>query len=316
MTTDNPSGQDPGISPGVLRTPDRNFADLADYRFAPHYLQFQEFRLHYLDEGDSRGDPVLMLHGEPTWSYLYRKMIDPVAAESHRVIVPDLIGFGRSDKPVDIRQHSYAFHVAAIKSLLQQLDLNRITLMGQDWGSLIGLRVAAEVPERFSRILIANGGLPNGDSRLSEGFQAWRHSVARMQQQGDMDIGRIMTASLGAGDLADAVVAAYCAPFPDHRYKAGPLALPLLVPVTPDDPAAAANRAAWQVLGSWQKPFLTAFSDSDPITRGGDRIFQRLVPGARGQQHTTITGAGHFLQEEKGEELAAVLNRFIHDNPV
>jgi len=271
--------------------------------------------MHYLDEGNPDGETVLMLHGEPTWCFLYRKMIGPVVAEGHRVVAPDLIGFGRSDKPASIDTHSYALHVEAVTELLQQLDLQNITLVGQDWGSLIGLRVAAENPDRFARILIANGGLPNGDSPLSDGFQAWRNSVIRMQQKGDMDIGRIVGNTLGGRELSADVKAAYDAPFPDGSYKAGPLAMPLLVPVSPDNPAAQANKAAWRVLRQWQKPFITAFSDGDPITRGGDSIFQRLVPGAQGQQHTTIADAGHFLQEEKGAELAAVVNAFIRNNP-
>ncbi|MBT8148110.1 MAG: haloalkane dehalogenase [Gammaproteobacteria bacterium] len=300
----------------VLRTPDHCFENLPEFSFSPHYAEIQGYRMHYLDEGARDSQPVLMLHGEPTWCFLYRKMISPVAAAGHRVLAPDLIGFGRSDKPAAIETHSYAFHVQAVTELLQQLDLKNITLVGQDWGSLIGLRVAAESPDRFARILIANGGLPNGDSPLSDGFQAWRNSVVRMQQKGDMDIGRIVGSTLGGKALSDEVKAAYDAPFPDGSYKAGPLAMPLLVPVTPEDPAALANKAAWQVLRQWQKPFITAFSDGDPITRGGDKIFQRLIPGAQGQQHTTIADAGHFLQEEKGAELAAVVNAFIRDNPL
>jgi haloalkane dehalogenase len=304
------------IGPGVLRTPDNRFTNLPGFSFAPHYAEVRGFRLHYLDEGDPQGEVVLMLHGEPTWCFVYRKMISPVVAAGHRVIVPDLIGFGRSDKPAAIETHSYAFHVAAVADLLEQLDLRNITLVGQDWGSLIGLRVAAENTERFARILIANGGLPNGDSPLSEGFQAWRNSVIRMREKGDMDVGRIVGGTLGGKELSAEVRAAYDAPFPDESYKAGPLALPLLVPVSPDDPAAAANKEAWQVLKQWQKPFITAFSDGDPVTRGGERILQRLIPGAQGQRHTTITDAGHFLQEEKGEQLAAVVNAFIRANPV
>jgi haloalkane dehalogenase len=304
------------IKPGVLRTPDQCFDNLPDYSFSPHYAEMQGFRMHYLDEGEPNGQVVLMLHGEPTWCFLYRKMIGPVVAAGHRVIAPDLIGFGRSDKPAAIETHSYAFHVGAISALVEQLELRDITLVGQDWGSLIGLRVAAENTERFARILIANGGLPNGDSPLSEGFQAWRNSVIRMREKGDMDVGRIVGSTLGGKELSAEVRAAYDAPFPDARFKAGPLALPLLVPVSPDDPAAAANKEAWQILKQWQKPFITAFSDGDPVTRGGERIFQRLVPGAQGQRHTTLTDAGHFLQEEKGEELAAVVNQFIQANPV
>jgi haloalkane dehalogenase len=304
------------IRPGVFRTPDERFQRLPDFNYRPQYAGFGELRMHYLDEGRAGADPVLMLHGEPTWCYLYRKMVGPVVAAGHRVVAPDLIGFGRSDKPAEIGFHSYAMHVGAVTRLLEQLDLQGITLVCQDWGSLIGLRVAAENPQRFARILVANGGLPNGDSPLSEGFQAWRNSVVRMQEKGDMDVGRIVASSLGEKDLGAEIRAAYEAPFPDARYKAGPLALPLLVPVSPEDPAASANKAAWEVLRHWDKPFLTAFSDGDPITRGGERIFQKLVPGAAGQRHTTIVGAGHFLQEEQGEELARVVNRFIADNPL
>lgn len=300
----------------VLRTPDHCFDNLPGFEFPPHYAQIAGFRMHYLDEGDRDGEVVLMLHGEPTWCFLYRKMIRPVAAAGHRVVAPDLIGFGRSDKPASIDAHNYALHVETVAGFLQALDLNDITLVAQDWGSLIGLRVAAEHPERFARILIANGGLPNGDSPLSKGFQAWRSSVIRMQQKGDMDVGRIVSSTLGGKELGDDVKAAYDAPFPDGGYKAGPLAMPLLVPISPEDPAARANKAAWQVLRQWQKPFITAFSDGDPITRGGDRIFQRLVPGAQGQKHTTIADAGHFLQEDKGPELAAVVNTFMRDNPL
>ena len=304
------------VRPGVLRTPDRCFDNLPGFDFSPHYADILGYRVHYLDEGDPNAQVVLMMHGEPTWCFLYRKMISPVVAAGYRVIAPDLIGFGRSDKPVAIETHSYAFHVEAINGLLENLDLRQITLVGQDWGSLIGLRVLAENPQRFARVLIANGGLPNGDSALGEGFQAWRNSVIRMRERGDMDIGRVVGGALDGKQLDAEVKSAYEAPFPDGSYKAGPLALPLLVPVTPDDPAAAANKEAWKVLMQWQKPFITAFSDGDPVTRGGERIFQRLVPGAVGQNHTIITEAGHFLQEEKGVELAAVLNAFIAANPV
>jgi haloalkane dehalogenase len=208
--------------------------------------------------------------------------------------------------------HSYAFHVDAMTRFIEELDLRGITLVAQDWGSLIGLRVAAENPDRFARIVLANGALPTGDPESDPGpaFMAWRGSVAAMIEAGDMPVGRLV-----AGEEGDAVVAAYDAPFPDPTYKAGPLALPMLVPITPDDPASEANRRAWEVFRSWEKPFLTAFSDGDPITRGIDRVFQREVPGARGRNHVTIQGAGHFLQEEKGEELARVVVDFIAGNP-
>jgi haloalkane dehalogenase len=294
----------------ALRTPDARFENLSGYNFKPHYVDIDGYRVHYIDEGKRNASPVLMMHGEPTWAYLYRKMIPVVASSGHRVIVPDLIGFGRSDKPKSIDTHTYAFHVEAMKALIIKLDLRNITLVCQDWGSLIGLRVAAEMPDRFARIVLANGALPTGvDGLPGPAFSAWRASVVRMRAEGDMPVGRAF-ASKGPE-----IVAAYAAPFPDSTYKAGPLALPLLVPVTPDDPARAANEKAWSVYRSWTKPFLTAFSDGDPITRGGDKLFQNTVPGAKGQNHTTIVGGGHFLQEDKGEDLAKVVVDFIAANP-
>ena len=298
------------ISPGIFRTPDERFENLPGYDFQPSYAMIDGFRVHYIDEGDATADPVLMLHGEPSWSFLYRKMIPPVVEAGNRVIAPDLIGFGRSDKPASSDTHTYAFHVAAITSLIEDLDLRNITLVGQDWGSLIGLRVAAENPDRFARILLANGGLPTGEGGPGPGFQNWLANVKRMNEVGDMAVGTIVGRIHGPE-----IIAAYDAPFPDARYKAGPLVMPLLVPISPDQPGAAENRAAWEDFRNWRKPFLTAFSDGDPVTVGGDRVFRERVPGAQGQNHTTIENAGHFLQEEKGEELAAVLIQFIEDNP-
>ncbi len=299
------------ISPGIYRTPDERFENLPGYDFAPNYVMIDGYRVHYVDEGDAAADPVLMLHGEPTWSFLYRKMIPPVTEAGNRVIAPDLIGFGRSDKPASTDTHTYAFHVAAIKSLIEELDLRNITLVGQDWGSLIGLRVAAENPGRFARILIANGALPTGAGGPGPGFSNWLANVNRMNEAGDMPVGNIVGRNQGVD-----IVAAYDAPFPDPRYKAGPLVMPLLVPIQAEQPGAAENRAAWEVFSNWQKPFLTAFSDGDPVTAGGHRVFQERIPGARGQNHTTIEGAGHFLQETKGEELAEVVIQFIEDNPI
>jgi haloalkane dehalogenase len=292
----------------ALRTPEDRFVDLEGFPYGPKYVAIDGYRVHYVDEGEPGAAPVLMMHGEPTWSYLYRRMIPIVVDAGHRVIAPDLIGFGRSDKPVSMEAHSYAFHVETMTRLVEELDLREITLVAQDWGSLIGLRIAAENPERFARIVLANGALPTGeaDRRPGPAFVAWRNSVADMIRAGDMPVGQIVAAGQG-----DAVIAAYDAPFPDASYKAGPLALPMLVPVSTDDPASAANMRAWEVFRSWEKPFLTAFSDGDPITRGIDRLFQREVPGARTQMHVTIEGAGHFLQEEKGEELARVVVDFI-----
>lgn len=295
------------IRPGVLRTADERFADLPGFDFEPHYLEIGGYRVHFLDEGPRDADPILLLHGEPTWSYLYRKMIPVLVAAGHRCIVPDLIGFGRSDKPLGMDTHTYAFHVEAMTGLIEALDLRRATFFGQDWGGLIGLRVVAENEERFARVVVSNTGLPVGDVPVSEGFMSWKRSNQQMIDRGDMPVGALVARATGD----PSVEAAYDAPFPDARYKAGPLIMPQLVPVAPDDPARAANLAAWEVLRRWQKPFLTAFGDSDPITRGGDEVFHERVPGAQGQPHTTVEGAGHFIQESHGEELARIIAEFI-----
>lgn len=293
----------------LLRTPDERFANLPGYTFAPHYVTVNGVRMHYVDEGAQNAEPVLLLHGEPSWSYLYRKMIPVLTAAGYRVIAPDFVGFGRSDKPVEREDYTYQRHMDWITGLIESLDLQSINLVCQDWGGLIGLRLAAENESRFARIVAANTGLPTGDQPMSEAFFRWQ----RFSQTAPVfDIGRVVQNGC-ATNLPDDIVAAYNAPFPDDRYTAGARKFPLLVPTTPDDPASAANRKAWEVLIHWEKPFLTAFSDSDPITNGGDRIFQRLIPGAKGQPHTTITGAGHFLQEDKGEELAGVVVNFVRD---
>ena len=226
----------------TLRTPDERFANLQGWSFKPHYADIADYRMHYVDEGPRNAAPVLMLHGEPTWSYLYRKMIPPVAGAGHRVIAPDLIGFGRSDKPVAMDAHSYKFHVDAISELIRELDLKNITLVCQDWGSLIGLRVAAENPDRFARILLANGALPAGAS-MGPGFEGWNRMAAGFRASGDMPVGQMVGRQHGPD-----VVAGYDAPFPDKSYKAGPLIMPALVPVTPEDPAVNANQRAWEVF--------------------------------------------------------------------
>ncbi|MEM6701941.1 MAG: haloalkane dehalogenase [Acidobacteriota bacterium] len=306
------------IRPGVLRTPDARFADLPGYDFAPNYVEIDGYRVHYLDEGPSDGEPVLLIHGEPTWSYLYRKMIPVLTKAGYRCIVPDLIGFGRSDKPVSMDTHTYAFHVAAMTQLVEALELNELTLFGQDWGGLIGLRVAAENEGRFARIVIGNTGLPIGQAESLESLPAdsafvqWKKLNQTMIDAGDMPVGRMVAQNTGDPSVA----AAYDAPFPEPRYKAGALILPQRVPMFRDDPANEANRKAWEVYRGWQKPFLTAFSDSDPVTAGGFARFQRDVPGAQGQKHVTIEGAGHFLQEQKGEELAGVIVQFMRANPL
>ena len=291
----------------ALRTPDERFANLPGYGFEPHYIEVDGLRMHYIDESPRDAAPVLLLHGEPSWSYLYRKMIPIISAAGHRAIAPDIIGFGRSDKPVNRDDYTYQRHVDWMTAFVEQLDLQDITLFGQDWGGLIGLRIAAEHPDRFARIIAANTMLPTGDNAPGEAFLRWQKFS---QTSPVFEIGRLIQ-SATVSTLPDDVVAAYDAPFPDDSYKEGARQFPVLVPTKPDDPAAPANRKAWEALRRWEKPFLTAFSDSDPIMRGGDRIFQEAVPGAKGQPHTTIVGGGHFLQEDKGEELAVVINKFI-----
>jgi haloalkane dehalogenase len=297
----------------TLRTADDRFLDLPGYEFAPHYAEVPDgdggtLRVHYLDEGPRDGTLVVAMHGEPSWCYLYRTMIPVLTAAGLRVVAPDLVGFGRSDKPTRREDYSYARHVEWIRALLvDHLDVGDATLFGQDWGGLIGLRVVAENPDRFARVVVGNTGLPTGDGRITEAFLSWQRFS---QETPDFDVGVIVSMGV-ATPMSDEVRAAYNAPFPDDSYKVGARAFPLLVPTRPDDPAADANRAAWDVLRAWDKPFLTAFSDGDPITAGGDRVFQEQVPGAAGQPHVTVASAGHFLQEDKGPELAEVIARFV-----
>ena len=289
----------------ALRTPDERFVGLPGYDFAPHYVETADgLRVHYVDEGEADGPVVLLLHGEPSWSYLYRKMIPPLAEAGCRVVAPDLVGFGRSDKPAARTDYTYARHVEWMRSaLFDGLDLHHVTLFGQDWGGLVGLRLVAEHEDRFARVCAANTFLPTGDREPSEAFLAWR---TFSQETPTFPVGRIVAGGC-ITPMPDEVAAAYDAPFPDEPYKEGARQFPLLVPTTPDDPGAVDNRAAWPALEQWEKPFLTAFSDSDPITRGADRVLRERIPGTHGQPHTTIEGAGHFLQEDKGEELARVL---------
>ncbi len=292
----------------ILRTPEERFENLPDYPFAPNYTNFGEARMHYVDEGESDAkETVLMLHGEPSWSFLYRKMIPIVANAGHRVIAPDLIGFGKSDKFTDAEKYTYAMHVESIKTFIENLDLKNITLFCQDWGGLIGLRIVGENPERFSRVVAANTFLPTGDEKIPKAFKLW---LAMSQATPFFPVGKFVKMGCKK-NLSKEVVAAYDAPFPNKTYKTAARVFPTLVPVTPDNPASEANRKAWEVLRKWEKPFLTAFSDGDPITRGADEVLQKLIPGAKGQPHTTITGAGHFLQEDKGEQLAETVVNFI-----
>ncbi len=296
----------------VLRTPDERFEGLAGYPFDPHYLDVSDtdgatLRIHHVDEGPPDGRVVLLLHGEPSWSYLYRTMIPVLTAAGHRTVAPDLVGFGRSDKPVRREDYTYQRHLDWVRAVLLDLDLTDVTLVCQDWGGLLGLRLVAEHPERFERVVAANTFLPTGDGAPSEAFLAW---LRFSQETADFPVGRIIDGGC-ATDLAPEVIAAYDAPFPDDTYKAGARQFPVLVPTSPDDPAAAPNRSAWESLVTFDKPFLTAFSDSDPVTRGGDVVLQARIPGAAGQPHTTIAGGGHFLQEDRGEDLARVVVDFM-----
>ncbi|HEV7526535.1 MAG TPA: haloalkane dehalogenase [Acidimicrobiia bacterium] len=292
-----------------LRTPDDRFVDLPDFPFAPHYVEVDDtdggtLRIHYLDEGPSTGPIVLLMHGEPSWSFLYRKMIPVLTAAGLRCIAPDLAGFGRSDKPTERSDYTYARHVEWMRAaLFDALDLRDVTLVGQDWGGLIGLRLVGEHPDRFARVVVANTYLPTGDRPAGEAFLGWQRFSQTVE---DFAVGFIVGAGCHAKP-SDAVLAAYDAPFPDDTYKAGARQFPMLVPTTPDDPAADANRKAWETLRAFDKPFLTAFSDQDAITKGGDDSFRQEVPGCAGQPHTTIEGGGHFLQEDKGAELARVV---------
>jgi haloalkane dehalogenase len=296
-----------------LRTPDDAFRALPGYPFKPHYVEVDDgeggrLRVHYLDEGPSDGEVVLLMHGEPSWSYLYRHMIPVLAGAGRRCIAPDLVGFGRSDKPAERSDYTYARHVEWMRqALFDGVGIDGATMVGQDWGGLIGLRLAAEHPERFARIVVANSGLPTGDQPLSDAFFAWQRFS---QETPDFPVGGIISGGCTT-KLPPEVIAAYDAPFPGDGYKAGARIFPLLVPTSGDDPAAFANRRAWEVLAGWEKPLLTAFSDGDPITAGGQGIFQRTVPGAQGQPHTVIAGGGHFLQEDKGPELAEVITTWM-----
>ncbi len=291
----------------LLRTPDERFHALPGWTYTPHYVDLQGVRVHYVDEGPRDAAPVLLMHGEPSWSFLYRKMIPGLVAAGHRVVAPDLVGFGRSDKPASREDYTYARHVAWMAGVLGALALRGVTLFCQDWGGLVGLRLVAEHPERFARVVAANTGLPTGDEKVSEAFLAWQ---AFSQKTEVLPVGRIIQTGC-ARSIAPEVVAAYEAPFPDESYKAGARQFPLLVPTRPDDPASDANRAAWRSLERFEKPFLTMFSDSDPVTKGAERPMHKRIPGAAGQPHVTVERAGHFLQEDTGEELGQRVAEFI-----
>jgi len=297
----------------TLRTPDDRFTDLPDFPFAPHYVDVPSgdgstLRVHYLDEGPRDGAVVLLMHGEPSWCFLYRKMIPVLVAGGFRCIAPDLVGFGRSDKPTERSDYTYSRHVEWMRAaLFGRLELSNVTLVCQDWGGLIGLRLVAEHPDRFARVVTANTFLPTGDNPPGKAFLNWQHFSQTVE---DFAVGFIVSTGCHTKP-SDAVAAAYDAPFPDDSFKAGARQFPTLVPTSPDDPASVANRQAWETLRHWTKPFLTAFSDQDPITGGADKVFQREVPGCAGQPHTTIEGGGHFLQEDCGAQLAQVVVDWI-----
>ncbi len=296
-----------------LRTPESSFAVVADFAGRASYAELDDptggapLRVAFRDEGPRDGRVVVLVHGEPSWSYLYRDVIEDLVGAGLRVVAPDLVGFGQSDKPAARLDYTYARHVEWMRQLLfDRLDLRDVTLFGQDWGSLIGLRLVGEHPDRFARVAVGNGGLPTGDERISDAFVAWRDFS---QSAPVLPIGRIVAGGCRRTLSADEI-AAYDAPFPDETYKEGAREFPRLVPTSPDDPAHDANVRAWATLAAWTKPFLCCFSDEDPITRGADQRFLDVVPGAADQAHTTIHGAGHFLQEDRGHELAGVLASF------
>jgi haloalkane dehalogenase len=295
-----------------LRTPEDRFADLPGFAYLPQYADAGGVRLAWVEAGPPDGAPVLLLHGEPSWSFLYRTVMAVLAEAGLHAIAVDLAGFGRSDKPADIGDHSYARHVEWIRALaFDRLDLRGVTLVGQDWGGLIGLRLAAEHPERFDRIVAANTGLPTGDQPMPDVWLRFREVVRTARE---LSVSRLVQSGCQTR-LSKQVLAAYDAPFPDESFMAGPRAMPRLVPTSPDDPASAANRAAWQRLSAWNKPFLVAFSDRDPITGSMAPVLKGAVPGAAGIDHPVIAGAGHFLQEDAGEQLGTVIADFVHSHP-
>lgn len=298
-----------------LRTPDDRFADLPDYPFQPNYLEVDDSEgglllVHYVDEGPRDAAPVLCLHGEPSWSYLYRHMIPVFAEAGHRVIAPDLIGFGKSDKPIERSDYTYQKHVDWMASVLTQLDLNSITLVCQDWGGLIGLRLLAMMPERFAGVVVANTALPTGDQPMGKAFESWREysQTVEVFRAGKIVFGGTVS------KLTEAEIAAYDAPYPDDRYLGGARQFPTLVPARPDDPASQPNREAWTILRKLDVPVLTAFGAEDKIMAGVEKVFQKLMPGAAGQDHVILPDAGHFLQEDVGPELARLTNVFIARN--
>jgi haloalkane dehalogenase len=292
----------------IINTPDARFENLPDYPFAPNYLDVGDgLKMHYVDEGPHDGKVVLLLHGEPSWSFLYRKMIPVFVAAGYRTIAPDLIGFGKSSKPTEQSDYSYAKHLKWMDVFVKTLDLQGINAFLQDWGGLIGLRNALANEDRYSSITVGNTFLSTGEEGANEAFMQWQ---IFSQKSPHFDIGTILQKAT-VSELSPEVVAAYNAPFPDETYKAGARIFPTLVPITADAPEARNNKMAWGKLVQWTKPFLTLFSDTDPIMNGLEKYFIKHVPGAKGQPHEIIKGGGHFLQEDKGEEIAEKMINFL-----
>lgn len=291
----------------VLRTPDDRFENLPDYDFEAHYVQLDDVRMHYVDEGAGE-EVVLCLHGEPTWSYLYRHIIPPLA-DHYRVVAPDLIGFGKSDKYANLDVYSYQMHIDKLVGFIEALDLTNITLICQDWGGLLGLSIAATHGECFARLVVLNTFLPTGEETPSDAFLQWRAFTEKIGTK--MQVGRLIAQTITQYELSEEIIAAYDAPYPDDSYKAGAAMFPLLVPLTPDAPGAKEMKAVRTTLSQWQKPVLVMFSDGDPILGGAVKFFRRLFPTASDQPEITIKGAGHFLQEEKGAEIAGHVHDFI-----
>ncbi|MFK8010874.1 MAG: haloalkane dehalogenase [Marinicellaceae bacterium] len=289
-----------------LTTPNARFNHLKDYPFQPNFTDVDGMQMHYVDEGSKNTDPVLMLHGEPSWSYLYRKMIPICANAGHRVLAPDLIGFGKSDKPTQFKDYSYAKHLHWLQQFIDNLELNNITLVCQDWGSLLGLRLLTANTDRFKAVVIGNGFLPTGEHPVPKAFKIWRNFAKYSPW---FPIGKILNSG-SITQLSSDEIKAYDAPFPSKKFKAGTRAFPMLVPTKLTDPEAQNNRLAWKILEQWHKPFLTTFSNKDPIMRGGEKHFQKRVPGAQGLPHVILRG-GHFLQEDSPKEFAEAINQLL-----